>query len=323
MELLRHDLLHHRPHLRGHQLVFRLRGKFRLRDLDGEHGGEAFLHVVAGRLDLRLLRELVGLDVLVEGPRHRRAQPGEMRAAVPLRNVVGEALDVLLVRVVPLHRDLNRDAVLLPHRIKDVGMKHALGAIDVLDEAFHSAREREHFLLRAALVDQDDLHAAVEERELAESLRQNLIVELDLAENPGAREEVDLRAPALALADGLKRRNRLTQAKFHLMKQAIATYGQPQPLRERVDHRNANPVKAACHLVRVIVEFSASVKLRHHDLSAGSALLVIRLRFGRDAAAIVDHADRVVRMNGNRDLVAVAGKRLVYRVIDYFEHHVV
>ena len=73
--------------------------------------GQAFFHVVAGRFDLRLFGELGCFDVLVQRARHRRAQPGQVRAAVALRNIVREALHRLLVRVVPLHRDFDDDAV--------------------------------------------------------------------------------------------------------------------------------------------------------------------------------------------------------------------
>ena len=85
-----------RPHFGGDQLVLGLRRELRLGHLHRQHAGQAFAHVVAGGLDLGLLGELVLLDVLVERARHRRAQAGEVRAAVALRDVVGEAQHVLL-----------------------------------------------------------------------------------------------------------------------------------------------------------------------------------------------------------------------------------
>src|SRR5205814_4354434 len=74
------------------ELVLALRREFRLRGLDRQYAGEPFAHVVAGRLDLGLLRELFLLDIAVERARHRLAQAREMRAAVALRNIVGKAL---------------------------------------------------------------------------------------------------------------------------------------------------------------------------------------------------------------------------------------
>ncbi len=156
-ELRRDDLLHDRLHLGGHELVLGLRRELGLRHLHRQHAAEAFAHVVAGGLDLRLLGDLFLLDVVVERARHRLAQAGQVRAAVALRNVVGEALDVLGVRVVPLHRDLDGDAVLLADRVEDLRVQHRLAAVHVLDEALDAAGVREVLALAVALVDQLDL----------------------------------------------------------------------------------------------------------------------------------------------------------------------
>ena len=98
-----------------------------------QHAGQAFAHVVAGDLDLGLLGQLVVLDVLVDHARHRRAQAGEVGAAVALRDVVGEAQHVLAVAVVPLHRHFDGDvgallAQLLADGVEDVRVQHLLAA---------------------------------------------------------------------------------------------------------------------------------------------------------------------------------------------------
>ena len=49
------DVLDHRPHFRGDQLVLGLRGEFRIRHLDRQHRGQAFAAIVAGQRDLFLL----------------------------------------------------------------------------------------------------------------------------------------------------------------------------------------------------------------------------------------------------------------------------
>src|SRR4029450_11672402 len=102
--------------------------------------------------------------------------PGQMRAAIALRNVVGEALDVLRVGVVPLHRHFDRRAVLLADRMEYFGMQHRLAAIHVFDEAADAAGIGEVLALAIALVDELDLRPVVEERELADALRQDVVV---------------------------------------------------------------------------------------------------------------------------------------------------
>ena len=175
VERLAHHVLDRAAHFARDQLVLGLARELRLGHLDREHAGQALAHVVAGDLDLGLLGQLVVLDVLVDDARHRRAQAGEVGAAVALRDVVGEAEDVLAVAVVPLHRDFAGDrrvlvAVLLAGRVEDVRVQHLLAGVDELDEALDAAGEREVVGLVVALVDQADAHAVVEEAQLAQAL---------------------------------------------------------------------------------------------------------------------------------------------------------
>jgi hypothetical protein len=84
-------------------------------------------------------------------------------------------------------------------------------------------------------------------------------------------------------------------------------------------------VQAARDLVAVLVELAAGVQLGQRDLG-GRALglvLVVHLHAGGDAAAVVHHADGVVGVDGDDDVVAVARQRLVDRVVDHLEHQVV
>ena len=81
-------------------------------------------------------------------------------------------------------------------------------------------------------------------------------------------------------------------------------------------------MKAAGNLVRVVVEFSARVQFRHDDFRGGPLLLVIGLYVGRYTAPIVLHADRIIGVDGNGDVIAMSGQRFVNCVIDDFKHHV-
>jgi hypothetical protein len=70
---------------------------------------------------------------------------------------------------------------------------------------------------------------------------------------------------------------------------------------------------------------AAERQLGEGDLG-GRALglvLVVHLHAGGDAAAVVDDGDRVVGVDGDDDVVAVAGQGLVDRVVDDLEDEVV
>ena len=93
------DVLDHRAHFRGHQLVLGLRGEFWIRHFHREHRGQALAAVVAGQRDLFALGD--GIGVAVDLARQRAAKAREMGAAVALRNIVGEAQHILMIAVVP------------------------------------------------------------------------------------------------------------------------------------------------------------------------------------------------------------------------------
>ena len=75
--------------------------------------GQAFADVVAADAGvLQVLGQVALGRVVVDRPRQRGAEPGQVRAALVRVDVVGEREDQLGVAVVPLQRDLGVDAVL-------------------------------------------------------------------------------------------------------------------------------------------------------------------------------------------------------------------
>ena len=112
------NFFHRQAHFGRNQFVFGLRGEFRLGYFDREHTGQTFAHIVTRRFDFGFFGKIVFLDVFVHDARHGCAQAGQMRTAIPLRNVVGKAQNAFVVRVIPLHRDFNRDIVFLANGVK-------------------------------------------------------------------------------------------------------------------------------------------------------------------------------------------------------------
>ena len=102
-------------------------------------------------------------DVIVERARQRSAVARQMRASVLLRNVVRVAVHALLVRIIPLQRDLDVDQPFLRAESEHVFVHWRAAAIQVLDEGLQSALVLEHVALVFALVVQFDAHAGIEE----------------------------------------------------------------------------------------------------------------------------------------------------------------
>src|SRR5688572_32767566 len=72
-------------------------------------------------------------------------------------------------------------------------------------------------------------------------------------------------------------------------------------------------MQPAGDLVAVVVELAAGVQDRQHHFRGRLAAGVL---IDRNAASVVDDGDRVVDVDGDVDLVAVPGQRLVDRVVD-------
>ena len=247
-----------------------------------------------------------------------------MRAAVALRNVVGEAEHALVVAVVPPHRAIDADALALG--LDDDRLRHQrrLVAIEIFDEGLDAALVAQFLALLdgVAHVGQHDGDAGIEEGELAQPVLQRGEVELRHGEGFLRRQERHLGAAlVLGVADHGERSDRVAVVELHEMRLAVAPDGELEPGRQRVDHRNADAVQAAGNLVGVLVEFSAGVQLGHDDLGGGNALALVDV--DRDAAAVVAHGAGTVGIERDHDVLGKAGQRLVDGVVDDLVDHVV
>ncbi len=233
-------------HLGTDQFLLGLRGEAGIRHLHRQDRDHAFAHVVAGQVDLGLLGDAVLFDVIAQGAGQRGAETGQMGTAVLLGDVVGEAEHRFLVSVGPLQRHVHGDAVGFAGHRNDVRVQRGLQLGQVLDEAANAAFVLEDILAAfAAFVDQGDLDARVEERQLAQAAGQDVVMELDVGEDFGRRPETGQRT---ALARGfqlLQRIDRLAEPVFLLVVETIAPDVEGELVRQRIDHRDADAVQAA------------------------------------------------------------------------------
>ena len=131
----------------------------------------------------------------------------------------------------------------------------------------------------------------------------------------GSGLERDLRAAPLGRAALDQTGRRVAALERLLVHSLVAPDLELEPLGQGIDDRHADAVQTAGHLVGVVLELAAGVQLGHHDLGRRAA---VGHRIDRNAAAVVDDRDRVVDVDGDVDLVAVPGQRLVDRVVDDF-----
>ena len=97
-----------------------------------------------------------------------------MRAAFDVLMLLANEENALDIAIVPLHGDLDANAIFLALEVDDFCVDGGLGAIEMLDKGQQAAFiEKFVFFLRALVFD-GDLDAAVEKRQLAQSLRENI-----------------------------------------------------------------------------------------------------------------------------------------------------
>ena len=288
-----------------------------LGELHRDHRGQPLADVVAGQVLVLFLQQPLVAGVGVQRPGERRAEAGEVRAALVGVDVVGEREHRLLVGGVPLHRDLDRAVLGLVLEEDGLAVQGVLVLVQVLDEVDDPALVEEGVALAgAALVDELDLQAAGQERGLAHPLGERLVVELERLEDLVVGKEGDRRPGALELLAALQVALRLAALVVLGPLVAVAAHLEVEALGERVDDRDADPVQAAGDLVAAALaaELAAGVQGGQHDL--GRRALLLRVLVDRDPAAVVGDGDAVVGMQRELDPVAVAGERLVDGVVD-------
>ena len=133
-QLVGHQAFERLAHLGADQLVLGLAAELGVGQLDRDDRGQPLAHVLAGEVDLLALQDARLVGIIVERAGQRRAEGGEVSAAVALRDVVGEAEDVLVIAVVPLQRDIDADLVALAVDGNRIGEQRGLGAVEIFDE---------------------------------------------------------------------------------------------------------------------------------------------------------------------------------------------
>src|SRR5881409_63760 len=251
--------------------------------------------------------------------RVRAARNPEVGAALVRVDVVDEAEGVVVVTVVVLDRALDLDSLPLGLERDRFRVQRLAVAEQVLHELGEPALVDERlFLQRAlALVLERDGEALVQEGELAQPGGKGGVVEPGLREDRGVRLEPDGRAGALRLADHLELLRRLAALERHVMALAVAVHPHLQLLRQRVDYGDPHPVQPARHLVGRLVELAAGVEHRQRHLDP--RLLLGLVNVDRNAAAVVDHGDGIVLVDGDVNPGGKTGQGLVHRIV----HHLV
>src|SRR5690606_12741523 len=135
---------------------------------------------IAGRRHLAFSKQRFLFNILIKATRQGASEAREVSAPVPLWNIIGETVDVLLKRIVPLQSDFYGDSVIT---VLDE-MKHAVQRRLVLIQIFHEGSQdtfiKDIFALAGALVSERNSNAIIQEGQFTNSLGENIVMENDV-----------------------------------------------------------------------------------------------------------------------------------------------
>ena len=86
-----------------------------------------------------------------------------MSTTIALGNIIGVTEDIFLIRVIPLHRYVNDDAVFLTAEVHDTLVQHGLVFVHVRHKRAYTTVVFKNFLLSRALIEEFDPYSWVKE----------------------------------------------------------------------------------------------------------------------------------------------------------------
>src|SRR6266478_9578881 len=177
------------------------------------------------------------------------------------------------------------------------GVEGGLAAIQVLDEFGDATGKAEFGGFLGTLVSKGDLQAFIEKSVFAEASGQRVVAENGLFENAWVGMELDFCAGFAGFASLLEFIGGLPFFVTLLPNGTIALNFEFEKVGKSVDDGNADAVETAGYFVSVAVEFSTGVKHGEDDLSRGA--LFRGMHVNGNAAAVVDHRDGIIGVNGD------------------------
>ena len=210
--------------------------------------GETLTHVVTREGEVHLLEEPLVLGDLVDYARERRLEPREVGPARVGVDVVDEREDVLGVAGIVLQCNVDLYLVFVRGERDRIGMERLAAPAQMLHELFETVAVKEDLFLRfiTPFVTDREGHAAVQECQFPETACDRVVIETGLDEDLGVGLEKHLGAGPLGITDPLQPLGRDAALERHVVDGAVAGHPDVEPLGERVHHRHADPVLAAC-----------------------------------------------------------------------------
>ena len=191
---------------------------------------------LAGNAEIGALEQLVARRVAVDRAGQGGAEPDQVGATLRRLDVVGVGKDGFLIAVVVLQGNLHADLVLGALEVDRRRMERVPSLVEEGDEFDETPFEEVGVAVTAALVSGADLESLVQEGELPQPVRDELVAELHCLEYLGVRLEHECRTGSVDLFTNLERCLRDAPPVALAMDATPLPHFHDEPLRQSIDN---------------------------------------------------------------------------------------
>ena len=199
--------------------------------------------------------------------------------------------------------------------------------VDIFNKGFDTALVHQvvlaigAVLLGRTLVAQTDIDAAVEERLLAQTLEERIIIEHRLLEHFGVGQETHVQTVIVGCSFILERARNVTSLETLGIARSLIAVINLHPRGKRVYNGCTNAVKSSGIFVAVTAEFAACVQNGVDHLQRGNAHFGVDAT--RDTATVILYGYTVIRVKRDLNTLTAARQCFVDGVIDNFIYQMV
>ncbi len=249
-----------------------------------------------------------------------------MGSALRRCNIVHESIRIVTVRIIMLHRHLDRyivdhsltvDNILVESRLAPIQVRHELlNAAFIVKCLFNSAVVR-------PVVPQHDFKSSGQKCHLPETLFQHIVIKHRIFKNRVVRQEHNLGPAPLRLTFPNDRQFFHNFSTFItlLIYFPLMVDFDLQPVRQRINDRSPNSVKSSGHLVSAASELSSRMENGKHHLHCRKPSLMVDSH--RDSPSVIQNRNRIIRIDSHKYRITETRQRFIHRVIHNLIHKVV
>ena len=161
-----YDALNNRAHFGGNQLIFSLAGEFGIGHFNRQNSRQTFTAIITGQRHFFFFSNAAGIGIIVDSPSQCPSKTSQMRAAISLRNIIGETKHRLVIAVIPPQCDFYRDAILVRGNQYRALKQGLLRAVKITSKGLKPAfiKQCGLFFFCPTLIAKINCYAAIEER---------------------------------------------------------------------------------------------------------------------------------------------------------------